>query len=495
MLWPLQPMLHRVSAAVRPASRFVPSLSACAPSRSVYLKKHELVQDVKNFSLVSVPLAGTSTLGCPPSSPSPPSTLTLPCPALLLPSCSSLSRAQNFGPQHPAAHGVLRLILELEGEVVVKTDPHIGLLHRGTEKLIEHRTYLQALPYFDRLDYVSMMAQEHAYSMAVERLLSIDVPLRAQYIRVMFDEITRILNHLLAVACHAMDVGAMTPLLWGFEEREKLMEFYERVSGARMHAAYIRPGGVALDLPLGLLEDVHAFTMQFSRRIDEIEELLTNNRIWKQRLVDVGVVTAAQALDWGFTGVLLRGSGVPWDLRKDQPYAIYDQVPFNVPVGTRGDCYDRYLIRVQEMRESLRILEFCIANMPPGPVKVDDRKVVPPPRADMKGNMESLIHHFKYFTAGPDVPKGRTYTALEAPKGEFGVVLVSDGSSKPYRCHMRAPGFAHLQGLPFMAKGHLIADVVTIIGTQDSELGARKEALGLGGCSGALTAHNTHTHT
>jgi len=365
------------------------------------------------------------------------------------------------------------LILELEGAAVVKTDPHIGLLHRGTEKLVEHRTYLQALPYFDRLDYVSMMAQEHAYSMAVERLLGVDVPIRAQYIRVLFDEITRVLNHLLAVVCHAMDVGAMTPLLWGFEEREKLMEFYERVSGARMHAAYIRPGGVALDLPLGLLEDIHTFTAQFSRRIDEMEELLTNNRIWKQRLVDVGVVTAAEALDWGFSGVLLRGSGIPWDLRKDQPYEIYDQVPFNVPVGTRGDCFDRYLIRVQEMRESLRIIDFCLANMPPGEVKVDDRKVVPPPRADMKNNMESLIHHFKYFTAGPDVPKGRTYTALEAPKGEFGVVLVSDGSSRPYRCHMRAPGFAHLQGLPFMAKGHLIADVVTIIGTQDIVFGVR----------------------
>ena len=398
---------------------------------------------------------------------------------------------------------MLRLILELEGEVVVKTDPHVGLLHRGTEKLVEHRTYLQALPYFDRLDYVSMMAQEHAYSMAVEKLMGIDVPLRAQYIRVLFDEITRILNHLLAVACHAMDVGAMTPLLWGFEEREKLMEFYERVSGARMHAAYIRPGGVALDLPLGLLEDIHTFTMQFSRRIDEIEELLTNNRIWKQRLVDVGVVTAAEALDWGFTGVLLRGSGIPWDLRKDQPYAIYDQVPFNVPVGTRGDCFDRYLIRVQEMRESLRIIEFCLANMPPGPVKVDDRKVVPPPRADMKGNMESLIHHFKYFTGGPDVPKGRTYTALEAPKGEFGVVLVSDGTSRPYRCHMRAPGFAHLQGLPFMAKGHLIADVVTIIGTQDSEWQAGLAGRATGKAARQtlrpLVAHTldaaTHTHT
>ncbi len=384
-----------------------------------------------------------------------------------MPSVPSLS--QNFGPQHPAAHGVLRLIMELEGEVVTKCDPHIGLLHRGTEKLIEHKTYLQALPYFDRLDYVSMMAQEHAYSLAVEQLLGVSVPLRAQYIRVLFDEITRILNHLLAVACHAMDVGAMTPLLWAFEEREKLFEYYERVSGARMHAAYVRPGGVAFDLPLGLLEDIHTFVAQFSRRVDEIEELLTGNRIWKQRLVDVGIVTAAQAYDWGFTGVMLRGSGVNWDLRKDQPYEIYDRVPFNVPIGKRGDCYDRYMCRVQEMRESLRIIDFCINNMPPGEIKVDDRKVVPPPRADMKNSMESLIHHFKYFSTGFQVPAGRTYTALEAPKGEFGVYLVSDGTNKPYRCRIRAPGFAHLQGLDFMCKGHLIADVVTIIGTQDSE--------------------------
>jgi NADH dehydrogenase (ubiquinone) Fe-S protein 2 len=374
---------------------------------------------------------------------------------------------QNFGPQHPAAHGVLRLIVELQGEIVTKADPHIGLLHRGTEKLIEHKTYMQALPYVDRLDYVSMMSQEHAYSMAVENLLGVSVPLRAQYIRVLFSELTRVLNHILSVVCHAMDVGAMTPLLWGFEEREKLMEFYERVSGARMHAAYIRPGGVGFDLPLGLLSDINDFKDQFSRRIDEIEELLTNNRIWKQRLVNVGVVTAAQALDWGFSGVMLRGSGIPWDLRKDMPYEIYDQVPFYVPVGTHGDCYDRYMVRVQELRESLRIIDFCVQNMPPGEVKVDDRKVVPPPRADMKSSMESLIHHFKYFSSGFDVPKGRTYTAVEAPKGEFGVFLVSDGSSKPYRCFLRAPGFAHLQGLPFMTKGHLVADVVTVIGTQD----------------------------
>jgi NADH dehydrogenase (ubiquinone) Fe-S protein 2 len=316
-----------------------------------------------------------------------------------------------------------------------------------------------------------MMAQEHAYSLAVENLLGVDVPRRAQYIRVLFDEITRILNHLLAVACHAMDVGAMTPLLWAFEEREKLMEYYERVSGARMHAAYVRPGGVAYDLPLGLLEDMSTFVGQFSRRVDEIEELLTNNRIWKQRLVDVGIVTAQEALDAGFSGVLLRGSGVPWDLRKDMPYEVYDRMPFAVPVGQRGDCYDRYMCRVQELRESTRIVDFCINNMPPGEIKVDDRKVVPPPRAAMKNDMESLIHHFKYFTSGPAVPAGRTYTAVEAPKGEFGVFLVSNGSSKPYRCHLRAPGFAHLQGLHFMSKGHMIADVVTIIGTQDIVFG------------------------
>ena len=297
------------------------------------------------------------------------------------------------------------------------------------------------------------------------------MPLRAQYIRVLFSEITRILNHLLAVSCHALDVGAMTPLLWAFEERERLMEFYERVSGARMHAAYFRPGGVTADLPLGLLDDVAAFTAQFSRRVDEIEEMLTANRIWKQRLVGVGVVTAKQALDWAFTGVMLRGSGVAWDLRKDQPYEVYDQAPFYVPVGTRGDCYDRYLIRVQEMRESLRIIDWAINNMPPGEVRADDRKVVPPSRADMKSSMESLIHHFKYHTQGFDVPKGRVYAAVEAPKGEFGVTLVSNGTSRPYRCRIRAPGFAHLQGLPFMSKGHLIADVVTIIGTQDIVFG------------------------
>ena len=377
----------------------------------------------------------------------------------------------NFGPQHPAAHGVLRLILELDGEVVKKADPHIGLLHRGTEKLIENKNYLQGLPYFDRLDYVSMMAQEHGYSLAVEKLLKIEIPLRAQYIRVIFCEITRILNHLLAVTCHALDVGAMTPLLWGFEEREKLMEFYERVSGARMHASYIRPGGVQQDLPLNFLEDLFQFINTFSLRIDEFEELLSNNRIWKQRLVNIGIVTKKEALDWGFSGVMLRGSGVAWDLRKSQPYEVYDKIPFDIPVGSNGDCFDRYLIRIQEMRQSLRIIHFCINNIPQGQIKIDDKKLVAPSRIEMKNSMEALIHHFKYYTQGFDVPKGSTYVAVEAPKGEFGVFLKSDNSNRPYRCHIKAPGFVHLQGLPFMAKGHMIADVVTIIGTQDIVFG------------------------
>ena len=377
----------------------------------------------------------------------------------------------NFGPQHPAAHGVLRLVLEMNGEVVRRADPHIGLLHRGTEKLIEYKTYLQALPYFDRLDYVSMMCQEHGYSLAVEKLLRCEVPLRAQYIRVLFSEITRILNHLLALTCHALDVGALTPFLWGFEEREKLMEFYERVSGARMHAAYIRPGGVAQDLPVGLSEDIYRFCRQFASRIDEMEELLTGNRIWKQRLVDIGVVTADQALNWGFSGVMLRGSGVAWDLRKTQAYDVYDRMDFQVPVGSRGDCYDRYLIRVEEMRQSLRIILQCLQEMPQGEIKTDDRKITPPSRAHMKSSMESLIHHFKLYTEGFSVPAGETYTAVEAPKGEFGVYLVSNGTNRPYRCKIRAPGFAHLQGLDFMAKNHMLADVVTIIGTQDIVFG------------------------
>jgi len=377
----------------------------------------------------------------------------------------------NFGPQHPAAHGVLRLILELDGEVVIKADPHIGLLHRGTEKLIEYKNYLQALPYFDRLDYVSMMSQEHAYALAVEKLLNCNVPIRAQYIRVLFCEITRILNHLLALTTHALDVGAMTPFLWGFEEREKLMEFYERVSGARMHAAYFRPGGVSQDLPLGLCEDIYSFITQFSLRINEMEELLTDNRIWKQRLVNIGVVTREEALDWGFSGVMLRGSGVNWDLRKTNPYDVYDKVDFNIAVGLNGDCYDRYLIRVQEMRESLKIIESCLNQMPNGHIKVLDKKISPPNRAIMKHSMEALIHHFKLYTEGYTVPEGETYSVVEAPKGEFGVYIKSDGTSKPYRCRIKAPGFLHLQGLDFMTKGHMIADVVTMIGTQDIVFG------------------------
>ena len=377
----------------------------------------------------------------------------------------------NFGPQHPAAHGVLRLVLEMNGEVVQRADPHIGLLHRGTEKLIEYKTYLQALPYFDRLDYVSMMCQEHGYTLAVEKLLNCEVPERAQYIRVLFAEITRILNHLLALTCHALDVGALTPFLWGFEEREKLMEFYERVSGARMHAAYVRPGGVGQDLPLGLSEDIYRFAQQFASRIDEMEELLTTNRIWKQRLVDVGIVTAAQAMDWSFSGVMLRGSGVEWDLRKTQPYDVYNKMSFAVPVGSRGDCYDRYLIRLEEMRQSIRIIMQCINEMPNGMVFTNDRKLNAPSRSQMKQSMESLIHHFKLYTEGFTVPAGETYTAVEAPKGEFGVYLVSNGTNRPYRCKIRAPGFAHLQGLDMMSKNHMLADVVTIIGTQDIVFG------------------------
>jgi NADH dehydrogenase (ubiquinone) Fe-S protein 2 len=377
----------------------------------------------------------------------------------------------NFGPQHPAAHGVLRLVLELDGEVVQRADPHIGLLHRGTEKLIESRSYTQALPYFDRLDYVSMMCQEHCYALAVENLLGVRPPLRAQYIRVLFAELTRLLNHLLAVTTHALDVGALTPFLWGFEEREKLMEFYERVSGARMHAAYVRPGGVAADLPRGLLEDIHAFASQFPRRLDEMEELLTGNRIWKQRLVDIGTVALDQALAWGFSGVMVRGSGLAWDLRRAASYDAYDRLAFAIPTGSRGDCYDRYLVRMEEMRQSLALIGQCLAQLPPGHVRLDDHKVSPPSRALMKHSMEALIHHFKLFTAGFPVPAGSTYVATEAPKGEFAVALVADGSAKPYRCRIKAPGFLHLQGLDAMARGHLIADVVTIIGTQDIVFG------------------------
>lgn len=364
----------------------------------------------------------------------------------------------NFGPQHPAAHGVLRLVLELDGEVIERADPHVGLLHRGTEKLVEHKTWLQALPYFDRLDYVSMMCQEQCYSLAVEKLLKIEAPPRAKYIRTMYAEITRILNHLLAVSCHAMDVGALTPFLWAFEEREKLMEFYERASGARLHSAYVRPGGVATDIPMGLLDDVYTFCKQFISRVDEMEEMLTGNRIWKQRLVDIGVVTGAEALEWGFSGPMLRGSGVDFDIRKAQPYDAYGDVDFKIPVGVNGDCYDRYLIRVQEMRESISIIHQCMNQMPEGEVKVDDRKISPPSRENMKQSMEALIHHFKLYSEGYSVPAGETYTAVEAPKGEFGVYVVSNGTNRPYRCHMRAPGFAHLAGLNFMGKGHMVAD-------------------------------------
>ena len=377
----------------------------------------------------------------------------------------------NFGPQHPAAHGVLRLVLELNGEIVERADPHIGLLHRGTEKLIEYKTYVQALPYFDRLDYVSMMAQEHSYCLAIEKLFNCQIPKRSQYIRVLFAELTRILNHLLAVGCHAMDVGAMTPFLWAFEEREKLMEFYERVSGARMHAAYFRPGGVHTDIPKGLLDDIYMFAEQFNVRLTEIEDMLTENRIWKQRLVDVGVVTSKDAYQWGFSGVMLRGSGVKWDLRKSQPYEVYDKINFDVPVGTNGDCYDRYLIRIFEMKESLRIIEQCLEQMPHGTIKSSDKKVTPPARGEMKQSMEALIHHFKMYTQGIVIPESETYVGTEAPKGEFGVYIISNNTNRPYRCKIKAPGFNHLQALDFMSRGHLIADVVTIIGTQDIVFG------------------------
>ncbi|MES2961669.1 MAG: NADH-quinone oxidoreductase subunit D [Pseudomonadota bacterium] len=377
----------------------------------------------------------------------------------------------NFGPQHPAAHGVLRLVLEMDGEVVTRADPHIGLLHRGTEKLIEYKNYLQAVPYFDRLDYVSPMCQEHAYALSVEKLLGCKIPLRAQYIRVLFSEITRILNHIMAVTTQALDVGAMTPLLWMFEEREKMMGFYEKVSGSRMHAAYIRPGGVHQDLPDGLLEEIAEFNDNFSKYIDDLESLLTENRIFKQRMVEVGIVSKQQALDWGFSGPMIRGSGIAWDLRKSQPYEVYGDLDFDVPIGKNGDSYDRYLIRVEEMRQSVRLIKQCIARMPSGPVVTDDTRIAPPKRPEMKHSMEALINHFKLFTEGYRVPAGEAYASVEAPKGEFGVYIISDGSSKPHRCRVRAPGFAHLQGLEFMVKGHMLADVVTVISTQDIVFG------------------------
>jgi len=377
----------------------------------------------------------------------------------------------NFGPQHPAAHGVLRLVLEMDGEVVERADPHIGLLHRGTEKLIEYKTYIQATPYFDRLDYVSPMCQEHAFALGVEKLLHITPPPRAQYIRVLFSEITRILNHLLNITTYALDVGAITPSLWGFEEREILMEFYERVSGARLHANYFRPGGVALDLPAGLADDIWAYTERFPKFMDDLEGLLSENRIFKQRTVDIGIVSEQEALDWGFTGPMLRASNVAWDLRKAQPYDVYDQMDFDIPVGLTGDCYARYLVRMEEIRESNKIMRQCLEKMPDGPVKVQDHKIAPPRRGEMKRSMEALIHHFKLYTEGYHVPAGETYTAVEAPKGEFGVYLVSDGTNKPYRCKIRAPGFAHLQGLDFMSKGHMLADTVAIIGSMDVVFG------------------------
>merc|ERR1712048_903460 len=377
----------------------------------------------------------------------------------------------NFGPQHPAAHGVLRLILELEGELVKRAEPHIGLLHRGTEKLIEYKNYLQALPYFDRLDYVSMMSQEHSYCLAVEKLCNSKIPKRAQYIRVLMAEITRILNHLLAVGCHAMDVGAMTPFLWAFEEREKLMEFYERVSGARMHAAYFRPGGVHADIPKGLISDIYIFLEIFNNKLIEIEEMLNENRIWKQRLVHIGCVSKKDALDWGFSGVMLRGSGIKWDLRKSQPYENYNELNFSIPTGTHGDCYDRYLIRIFEMRQSIKIIEQCLNDISYGNIKNNDTKIAPPSRTELKTSMEALIHHFKIYTTGLNIKANETYFGTEAPKGEFGVYLISDNTNKPNRCKIKAPGFGYLQALNNMSKGHLIADVVTIIGTQDIVFG------------------------
>ena len=381
----------------------------------------------------------------------------------------------NFGPQHPAAHGVLRLVLELDGEVVERVDPHIGLLHRGTEKLIEHKTYLQAIPYFDRLDYVSPMNQEHAFAMAVEKLAGIEVPRRGQLIRVLYSEIGRILSHLLNITTQAMDVGALTPPLWGFEEREKLMIFYERVCGARLHAAYFRPGGVHQDLPDGLLDDIDAWCDPFLSVVDDIDQLLTDNRIFKQRNVDIGIVSLDDAWAWGFSGVMVRGSGAAWDLRKSQPYECYEEMEFDIPVGKNCDNYDRYLIRMEEMRQSVRIMKQCIAKMREpegqGPVSSTDGKVVPPKRDEMKRSMEALIHHFKLYTEGYRVPEGEVYSAVEAPKGEFGVFLVSDGSNKPYRCKLRAPGYAHLQAMDFMCRGHLLADVSAVLGSLDIVFG------------------------
>jgi NADH-quinone oxidoreductase subunit D len=377
----------------------------------------------------------------------------------------------NFGPQHPAAHGVLRLVMDLDGERVERIDPHIGLLHRGTEKLIEHKTYLQSLPYFDRLDYVSPMNQEHAYALAVERMMGVTVPARGQYIRVLYCEIGRILNHIMNICTQALDVGALTPITWGFEEREKLMIFYERACGARLHAAYFRPGGVHQDLPQALLNDIEAFCDPFLKVLDDIEGLLTDSRIFKQRNVDIGIVTPEDVQNWGMSGVMARGSGLAWDLRRSQPYEVYNDMQFDVPLGKNGDCYDRYLCRVEEMRQSIRIMKQCLANMPGGPVSSQDGKVVPPKRGEMKQSMEALIHHFKLYTEGYHVPEGEVYSAVEAPKGEFGVYLISDGSNKPYRCKIRAPGFAHLHALDYLSRDHMLADVSAILGSLDIVFG------------------------
>jgi NADH-quinone oxidoreductase subunit D len=383
----------------------------------------------------------------------------------------SHSMTLNFGPQHPAAHGVLRLIMEMDGELINKVDPHIGLLHRGTEKLIEHKTYLQAIPYFDRLDYVSPMCQEHAFALAVEALLKCEVPRRAKFVRVLFSELTRILNHCLNIASQAMDVGATTPMLWLFEEREKIMEFYERVSGSRMHSNYFRPGGVAQDVPSKLLEDIGIFIEHFPKILADVESLLNENRIWKQRLVDIGIVNQKEAMDWGFSGPMLRGSGIAWDLRKSNPYDVYDEMEFDVPIGKNGDCYDRYLVRVEEMKQSMKIIKQCLDKMPTGAIKTGDPKISPPKRALMKESMEAMINHFKLYTEGYNVPAGEIYAPVEAPKGEFGVYLYADGTNRPYRCRIKAPGFAHLQGLEFMSKGHLMADLVAIIASLDLVFG------------------------
>jgi len=377
----------------------------------------------------------------------------------------------NFGPQHPAAHGVLRLILELDGEIVEKIDPHIGLLHRGTEKLIEHKTYTQAIPYFDRLDYVAPMNQEHAFALAIEKLLNVEVPIRGQYIRVLFCEIGRILSHLLNITTQALDVGALTPSLWGFEERETLMTFYERVSGSRLHANYFRPGGVHKDLPRGLSEDILSFCETFPKIIDDLETLLTDNRIFKQRNVNIGIVTKQEALEHSFSGVMLRGSGIAWDLRKSQPYECYEDFNFKIPIGKNGDCYDRYICRMEEMRESIKIIKDCLKRMPTGPVKSIDGKITPPKKENLKNSMEALIHHFKLFSEGFRVPEGEIYTAVEAPKGEFGVYLISDGSNKPYKCKIRAPGFSHLQAMNYLLKGHMLADVPAVLGSLDIVFG------------------------